>query len=152
MIEIKEGQKLEVNNLLSFRGKVKQDEIEKIGKDMESYIERLDAKKVDNPITATFLLENDLIDFEILIPINKKIVSSEKYVFKEKLKITNAIVGIHRGNPDLIQNTLNELNQYILENKILPITVGYSVIKNVELTNLNETVIYYYLGINSNIL
>ena len=36
MLEIKENQELNVNNLISYRGKVRQREIENIGKEMEA--------------------------------------------------------------------------------------------------------------------
>lgn len=39
MLEIKENQELNVTNLLSYRGKLKQTELENIGKEMESYIQ-----------------------------------------------------------------------------------------------------------------
>ena len=35
MIEIKENQELKLNNLLSYRGKILQSELESIGRDME---------------------------------------------------------------------------------------------------------------------
>lgn len=38
MLEIKENQELNVTNVLSYRGKVKQSELENIGKEMESYV------------------------------------------------------------------------------------------------------------------
>lgn len=54
MLEIKENQELNVTNLLSYRGKLKQTELENIGKEMESYIQSAGAKRVGNPITATY--------------------------------------------------------------------------------------------------
>ena len=152
MIEIKEGQKLEVNNLLSFRGKVRQDEIEKIGKDMESYVGRMGAKKVGNPITATFLVDNDLIDFEILIPIDISIESSQKYTFKERLLISNALNVNCTGNFNRMQHVFNELNEYILIHKLKTITVAYSVIKNANTDNLDKMENCIYIGIDPNVL
>ena len=61
MLEIKENQELNVTNLLSYRGKLKQTELENIGKEMESYIQSAGAKRVGNPITATYELEGDEI-------------------------------------------------------------------------------------------
>ena len=50
MLEIKENQELNVANLLSYRGKVKQAEVENVGKEMESYILKAGAKCVGNPM------------------------------------------------------------------------------------------------------
>ena len=44
MLEIKENQELNVTNVLSYRGKVKQAELESVGKEMESYIQNTGAK------------------------------------------------------------------------------------------------------------
>ena len=36
MLEIKENQELDIDNIISYRGKIKQTEIENVGKEMES--------------------------------------------------------------------------------------------------------------------
>ena len=46
MLEIKENQELNVTNLLSYRGKLKQTKRENIVKEMESYIQSAGAKRV----------------------------------------------------------------------------------------------------------
>lgn len=46
MKEIELGQTLEINNVMSFRGKVKRYEIDNIGKEMESKINERGAKAV----------------------------------------------------------------------------------------------------------
>ena len=70
MLEIKENQELNVVNVLSYRGKVRQVEIERIGKEMEDYIKNAGAKRVSNPITATYAVEDDEIDVELIMPID----------------------------------------------------------------------------------
>ena len=64
MLEIKENQELHVDNLLSYRGKVKQTEIELVGKEMEDYIQNVGANRIGNPITVTYAVEGDMIDIE----------------------------------------------------------------------------------------
>lgn len=86
MIEIKENRELNVTNVLSYRGKVKQAELENVGKEMESYIQNTGAKRIENPITATYAVEGDEIDIELLIPIDKSIDSTDKYVLRIRLK------------------------------------------------------------------
>lgn len=104
MLEIKENQELNVTNLLSYRGKLKQTELENIGKEMESYIQSAGAKRVGNPITATYELEGDEIDIELLMPIDKSIESMDKFDFKNQIKIVNAVVASYIGHPMGVQD------------------------------------------------
>ena len=75
MIEIKENQELVLRKVISFRGKFEQTELEKVGKEMESYIKNVGAKKLGNPVTATYAVNGRLMDVEIIIPIDMKIKS-----------------------------------------------------------------------------
>lgn len=61
MLEIKENQKLNIMNVFSYRGKVRQIEIENIGKEMEVYIQNAGVKRAGNPITATYAIEGDVL-------------------------------------------------------------------------------------------
>lgn len=82
MLEIKENQELNVINVLSCRGKVKQAELENVGKEMGNYIQNAGAKRVGNPITATYAIEGDTTDAELLMPTNMRLGSVDKFVFK----------------------------------------------------------------------
>lgn len=152
MLEIKENQELNVTNLLSYRGKLKQTELENIGKEMESYIQSVGAKRVGNPITATYELEGDEIDIELLMPIDKSIESMDKFDFKNQIKIVNAVVASYIGHPMGLQDACNQLNQYIMERRLQPITVGYNVTKKTDMLNPENTEIDVYVGISPNIL
>lgn len=152
MIEIKESQELNETNLLSYRGKVRQVELEQIGKEMDSYVQQMGAKSVKTPITATYAAIGDTVDIEILMPVNKVIDSTDKFAFKSQIKITNAVVVAYKGHPMGLQEACNELNQYIAEHKLQPITVGYNVTKNMDTLNLENTEIDVYVGISPNIL
>lgn len=152
MAEILKNQLLEIENILSFRGKVSITDMEQLGKEMEKKVNEFGAKRIGNPITATYGVEGNLMDIEILLPIDRKIENSDKYIYKEKIKIVNALVGKHHGNPAELQNTCNELNQYIMENRLTPITVGYNVIRKVNPANIQDTEIDVYVGISPNIL
>lgn len=152
MAEIRQGETLEMENLMSFRGKVRQQELEKIGNDLELQVKTSGAERVGYPITVTYGIEGDLIDVEVLLPINKRVPSTGKYVFKEKLLITNALMVKHVGNPAGLQAVCNELNSYIMENKLVPITAGYNVTRKVDMLNPNNIEIDVYVGISPNIL
>lgn len=60
MIEIKEKQELNLTNLLSFRGKVNQAQLEAVSKDMQNAIAKLGAKPMGSAITAMYLLQQQL--------------------------------------------------------------------------------------------
>ena len=152
MAEIKTNQNLELENLMSFLGQVRQSELEHIGKDLEEKIRQAGAEKVGYPISATYAVEGEMIDVEILVPINRRLHNIGNYVFKEKLLITNALQAMHRGNPVGLQQTCNQLNQYIIEQKLVPITVGYNVTRRVDMLNVENTEIDVFVGINPNIL
>lgn len=156
MSEILEGQQLEVDNLLSFRGKILQSELNQILIEMKSYVEEQGAMCIGNPITATYEVlnfeEGILIDVELLLALDKIINGNEKFYFKHKLKIVNAVMVKHIGSPATLQQSCNDLNNYISDKKLIPITIGY----NVTLQNLNSSQnnfeIHVYVGINPNVL
>lgn len=95
------------------------------------------AMRVGNPITATYAVEGNEIDIELLVPIDKSIDSTDKFVFKNQIKIVNAC---------------NRLNQYIMEHRLQPITVGYNVTKKTDMLSPENTEIDVYVGISLNIL
>ena len=152
MLEIKENQELNVANVLSYKGKVKQAELENVGKEMESYIQNVGAKRVGNPIVATYAIEGATVDVELLMPIDMIINSKDKFVFKNQINIVNAVVAAYKGHPIGLQDTCNQLNQYIMEHKLQPITVGYNVTKKTDMLSPENTEIDVYVGINPNIL
>ena len=152
MIEIKTGQELEVNKVLSFRGKIQQNEVEKIGMHMEAKLREVGSKRIGNPITAIYGVDGMTMDVEILLPIDKNTGTIGDYQFKEKIKLVNAVVASYKGNPTGLQDACNELNKYIMENKLQPITVGYDVPKKVDSLNIDDSEIDVYVGINPNVL
>lgn len=119
---------------------------------MDKKISENGRKRIGNPITATFGVEGDDMDLEILLPIDKEISDIGEYKFKKKIKIENAVHISHKGNPALIQNTFNILNKYMMEKKMQPITVGYNVTRQVDLLDMKNTIIDVFVGINPNIL
>lgn len=152
MKEIKLNQELEANNLLSFRGKVKPYELDSIIKDMEQKIKDANVERLGNPITATYAMDAEGVEIEVLLPINQKMECVGDYKFKEKIKITNAALLAYKGNPDGLQNACNELNQFMVENQLQPITVGYNITKHIDPNNIEDTKIDVYVGISPNIL
>ena len=152
MLEIRENQELKYDNVLSFRGKLKQTELEQICRDMESKASGAGARKVANPITAIFGVENDLLDTELLIPLDKPVPCMDRYVFKDKFKIVNAVEAQYKGHPAGLQGACNELNGYISNKKMQPITVGYNVTRHMDPIHIENTEVSVYVGVSPNIL
>jgi len=150
MTEITTNETLEVNHILSYRTKVRMADFNKIATTMEEKMRQRGIKRVGNAITATFAVESDAMDMEILIPIDGKVESFEDYKYKEKLKLVNAARLTYKGNPAGLQNACNELNQYMAEKQLQPITVGYNVTKHMDPINMENTEIHVYVGINPN--
>ena len=88
----------------------------------------------------------------MLVPIDKGIDSTDKFVFKNQIKIVNAVVASYVGHPIGLQEACNQLNQYIMEHELQPITVGYNVTKKTDMLSPENTVIDVYVGISPNIL
>lgn len=105
----------------------------------------------DTIITTTKAVEGvdneQILDVEILLPVNYRIPCSEPYVFKEKIKIANALY-TREDDITKLQDTMNYMNQYILDNKLQPITSAYLV----QLKQDNKMITDIYIGINPNIL
>lgn len=127
-------------------------ELENAGKKMADYIQKAGAKRISNPITATYAVDGDMVDMELFIPINMSIDSTDKYIFKNQIKIINAVVASYKGHPMGLQDACNQLNQYIMEHSLQPITVGYNVTKKTDILNPGNTEIDVYVGISPNIL
>ena len=119
---------------------------------MADYIQKAGAKRISNPITATYAVDGDMVDMELFIPINMSIDSTDKYIFKNQIKIINAVVASYKGHPMGLQDACNQLNQYIMEHSLQPITVGYNVTKKTDILNPGNTEIDVYVGISPNIL
>ena len=138
--------------MLSFRGKVGQAELEAISRDMQNVITMHGAKPVGSAITATFAMENGMLDIEILVPIDRPLEGVGKYTYKERLHIVNAVVAVYKGHPAGLQEAAEKLNQYMIDNQLQPITVGYNVTKRMDMLAPENTEIEVYVGINPNIL
>ena len=152
MIEIKTGEELTLDNVLSYRGKLAQSDMDKVIMDMDAILNTKGVKRCGYPIMATYGVEEATLDVELIVPIDGRIENAGEYVFKEKIKIVNAAKLIYRGHPNGLQDACNELNKYIIEKNLQPITVGYNVTRKVDMLNIDDTEIDVYVGISPNIL
>ena len=157
-MEILEHQSLEMHNVLSFRGKLTQQELAQKSKEIEKLLADCGAKRAAPTATTTFSVEQGpqgpVMDVEILLPLDKEIPVPAGYVWKPHFLLTNALMVRHIGNPGGMQSTVNALNTYILENKLVPISTGYNVTVKEAKTplELDEMEVNIYVGISPNIL
>jgi len=147
-----------MENVISFRGKVTQQQMSQVIKEMEQIISENSAEKKGCSVTSTFSIENNglqpVMDVEILIPLNKEIRVPSDYKFKPIFRLNNAVKIRHQGNPAMLQNSANELMKYIADHKLTPITTGYNVTVQ-EPTNpndINSLIVDMYVGVSDNIL
>ncbi len=152
MYKILENQILEVEHLLSYRGSMKETELQELGIKLEKKATEAGAKRVAFPITATYGGDGNTIDMELLLPIDKKIEVVEPFKYKDCIKINNAVVLKYIGHPKDLKDACNELNLYIMQHGLTPITVGYNVTRYIKPIDLENTEIDIFVGITSNIL
>jgi effector-binding domain-containing protein len=155
---IKENQELHMANVLSFRKRAAaaefQAELARIGK----FVEDGGFTKTGPTVTATFAAEVEngaqILDMEVLIPLDKPFDPPERCVCKPEFKLVNAAVIRHTGNPAGLQNTVNELIAYIQQNGLQPITSAYNATVKEAKTPLeiDEMIVDVYIGLSPNIL
>lgn len=131
MIEVNNNCEYKMENVLTIRKKMTQQEIQQTLMDMGNVIKSLGANKNGSLVTTTFAVEQTangpMLDMEILIPLDNEVTVHEPYIFKPLFHLKYAVYARHEGNPQLLQNTLNQMMAYIQENKLTQITSVYSV-------------------------
>ncbi len=158
MINIETGKELILKNCLSYRKKATPIEMqESLGK-IINYLKENNIKKDGPVVTTTFAVEQvdnqQLIDMEFLIPIDRVVDLPDEYQFKKEFRLANALYTRYQGNPQMIEHVYNELMKYINDNNLQQITSAYNVqVQEFEPRNsLDELITDIYIGINLNLL
>ena len=131
MVEITQGNTLEINNLLAFRKAVKQTQMAEVGMELEKEIKKTGVERAGAPISVTYGMTGELMDMEMFVPVNKVVATDNPFKFREKIKIVNALKVAYKGNPALLQEAYDEAGKYIEENGLVPITQGYNIARKV---------------------
>lgn len=130
-VEVLEHMTFEMHNVLSYRGKMTQQELAEKSREMEEIIQKSGAEKNGGAVTTTFSVEQGpngaILDMEILIPLNHEIQVPPGYAWKPDFLLTNALLVKYVGNPAGLQECIQELNQFIMEHGLVPISTGYNV-------------------------
>ena len=108
-------------------------------------------KNNESVITTTRAVEEvdneQILDVEMLLPISCCIPVENPYIYKEKIKITNALYA-KVEQVEKINEAMNEVNQYIISNGLQPLTSAY-IVQTKEGDKLMSEI---YIGLNPNIL
>lgn len=157
-MEISKNKVLEMKNVLSFRGKMTQQEFAAKSQELERIILEAGAAKAAPVVTTTFAIEQGsmgpVMDVEILIPLDKQIQAPAGYTFKPHFLLTNAVVVHHVGHPSKLQDSVNALNVYMQEHHLIPISSGYNVTVKEAKTpmELDQMEVKVYVGVSPNLL
>ena len=155
-MEILEHQTLEMWNVLSYRAKMTQQELQFKSQEFKKIMEVMGAGKSAPAVTSTFSVEQGangpVMDIEILLPLDREIIPPVGFAWKPHFLLTNALKITHIGNPAGLEATINELNQFIVSKNLVPISTGYNVTVREAKTPLeiDQMVIDVYVGISPN--
>ncbi len=152
---IEENQSLILNNVLTFRGKLNQQESISISKEIDDILEKNNAKKVGGTVTVThnISVENgvQIIDLEIMLPLDKEITVSEPFTFMPEFALNDALRIRIEGNPQQMQTAIQTLAEYIESKNLQPNTPLYAVtIKEAKTAfDVEDMITDLYTGIES---
>ena len=147
-------QTLDKQSLISFRKKLRATELQAHVEKMLAYVEQYGAAKVGGGISATYAIEGDVMDVEMYVPLDKEVPTNDEFVFKPRLFLDNCIAATHKGHPQLLENALLKLNEYVEENKLTPISAGFVVIINevTDMKDLDKFEADIYISISPNVV
>ncbi len=155
-MEILDNQTLKIENALSFRGQVTQQELAEKTKEIEKFLENTGVQKAGPTVSTTFSIQPGTVppvmDVEILIPLQEEITPDAGMTIKKHFCLSNALKLIYVGNPMGVQEAILELNQYIISHNLVPVTSVYYVSakesKTIEDNNSME--VHIYIGVSEN--
>jgi effector-binding domain-containing protein len=158
MALIETGKELKLENVLSLRKKMAQVEIQQEMMKIGKFLQENGIKKNGSIVTATFSVEQaggqPVLDMEILVPLDRQVELIGEYKLKKNFHLVNAVYARHNGEPNSLQSTYNQMLEYIRENSLHQITVGYNVnVKDLQPgQSLEKIVVDVYIGVNPSIL
>ncbi|MEE3497577.1 MAG: DUF5085 family protein [Ruminococcus bromii] len=130
-MEINQEEIYLVEQVITYRGKVNNKLLNNVMEQLFSAINDAGLKINGSTITAIHSIENDcgdqIIDIEIIVPINGVMTSTDEFVYRDRFEINNALMFRHIGNPQTMNTEMQEFNQYIKNNNFKPVTPFYNV-------------------------
>lgn len=129
MIEV--GKKVHFDNVISLRKKMNTEIINAEMLKMGNFMSLNGLSKNGPIITAVFGVEvmdgKQVMDMEILCPVDKKLDLISEYNYLESFDLNNALYLRYKGNPANMQNSINKIYEYIKETGIKPISPLYNL-------------------------
>lgn len=157
MLDIKEGQELKLENVLSLRKKMTREELQQEMVKIGNFMQQKGLKKNGPVVTTTFSIDqtgtSPILDMEILVPLDKEFSLSEPYCMKNVFHLKHAVYVRHEGNPQLLQNTLNSMVEYIQNRNLQQITPAYTATISDPKPGdgLDKLIVDTYIGINTSV-
>lgn len=152
---ILDKQQVELENLISFRGKVRQREMSLLIRQMVECAEAQQAKVGENLISATYQVEfvdgEKVAEVELMLPVEGKITDRGDFTCKPRFFLKDAVKMEYQGPSSGFATVFEEMKQYIEKKGYVPITVGYivSVLNNKKEDEVDMEV---YMGVSANVL
>lgn len=157
-MEIQTNQLYEMKNIISYRAKMTQQEVNDVMKRMGEFIRENGLNRSGCVTTTTFTVENtggtQLMDIEILCPVDKACDVPPGFTFKPEFRLSSAAKITHKGSPANMQESVNKLIGYLNQNKLTPVTSLYNVTVTEPKTpqDIDNMVVDMYIGVTDNIL
>lgn len=156
-LDIENNKSLKIENSISVRRKMTQEEAQLEITKILQYLESNQIQQNGPMIYTTHNVERvggeEILDMEFIVPVDRKIDVPDDYQFKPIFHLVNAIYKRHVGHPERLQDTYDELLNYLQENQLQQITSGYNVSVNDDEVALGEPpIIDVYIGVNPSIL
>lgn len=150
-MEIILNQEYERDNLVVRTGHFTVAEFQKnlieMGNSYKDYAIRGGEYMITTTKAIEFINGEQVMDVEMLLPVNYCMPVEAPYKFKNKIKLTNALY-TRVADPSLLQEALNEINEYISEKKLQSITSAYLI----QSMQDKKPCIEVYVGLNPNML
>lgn len=146
---------IDIENVLSYKTTV---DVTKLGS-LIGYVRRnADAleQEVNGKIIFTAFesigdMSRKVLDVEILLPVNKPFKSTDRYVFKPKFKLVNAISARFCGLRTGITSINAEMTRYLAANNLSAISNIYYVDANSR-DNADDEIFDAYVSVNENVV
>lgn len=152
---VEERQSLILHNVLVFRGKLDQQAATNISKEIDEILAKNNVKKEGSTVTVThnILVEKgqQVIDLEMMIPLDKKITAPDGFHFLPEFVLLDAIKVRITGNPEQMQGAIQILGEYIKNKNLQPNTPLYVVTVKEAKTpiDINSMIMDLYTGVKS---
>jgi effector-binding domain-containing protein len=147
-----------MDNVISYRAKITSAQMENVLKTLNTFLDQNKLSKSGFITTTTYVVEmkdnTPVMDIEVLCPVDRETSVPEGFSFKSKFRLHNALKATHKGNPTGLQQSANEFQKFMTENKLTPITTLYNVtVRDAKLqSELDNMEVDMYIGVTENIL